>query len=98
MLWHMSNFEYKPEKKDPLAAMEELKHGRFSMTDEEREQITKKALVEGRDPEEALREHEERLAKATERLREKQKEEAIGDLEREMNEQFLDKNKKKESE
>jgi len=95
MLWHMSNFEYKPEKKDPLAAMEELKHGKFSMTDEEREQITKKALVEGRDPEEAIREHEERLAKATERLREKQKEEAISDLERDMNKQFL--NKKREN-
>ena len=81
---------------DPLAAMEELKHGKFSMTDDEREQITKKALAEGRDPEEALREHEERLAKATERLREKQKEEAIGDLERGMNKQFLDKKKEGE--
>ena len=95
MLWHMSDFEYKPEKNDPLAAMEELKHGRFLITDEEREQITKKALAEGRDPEEAIREHEERLAKATERLREKQKEEAIKDLERDMNEQFL--NKKREN-
>jgi len=53
-------------------------------------------LAEGRDPEEAIREHEERLAKATERLREKQKEEAISDLERDMNKQFL--NRKKESE
>ena len=92
----MADFEYKPEKKDPSAAMEELKHGRFSMTDEERERITKKAVAEGRAPEEAIREHEERLAKATERLREKQKEEAISDLERDMNKQFLDKKKEGE--
>ncbi len=92
----MNDFEYKPEKKDPQASMEELKHGKFSITEEEREQITKKALAEGRAPEEALREHTERLAKATERLREKQKEEAISDLERDMNEQFL--GKKKEGE
>jgi len=92
----MSYFERKPEKKDPLAAMEELKHGRFSITGEEREQITKKALAEGRDPELAIREHEERLAEATGRLREKQNEEAIKGLEREMNKQFLDKEKKSE--
>lgn len=72
----MNNFEQQPKKRDPQAAMEELKHGKFSMTDEERERITKGALAEGRDPEEALREHEERLAQATARLREKQKEDA----------------------
>lgn len=91
----MSNFEHEPEKKDPQAAMEELKHGKFSVTNEERERITKRALAEGRDPEEALREHEERLAQATARLREKQKEDAIKDLERDMNGQFLDKENKK---
>lgn len=90
----MINFEQKPEKRNPQAAMEELKHGKFSMTGEEKEQITKKALAEGKDPEEALREHEERLAQATARLREKQKEDAINDLGREMNKQFLDKEKK----
>lgn len=89
----MINFEQKPGKKDPVAAMEELKHGKFSMTGEEKERITREALAEGRDPEEALRGHEERLAQATARLREKQKEDAINDLERDMNRQFLDKNK-----
>lgn len=89
----MNKFEQKPEKRDPQAAMEELKHGKFSMTNEERERITKEALAEGKDPEEALRQHEERLAQATARLREKQKEDAINDLERDMNRQFLDKNK-----
>lgn len=90
----MNNFEQQPEKRDPQAAMEELKHGKFSMTGEEREQITKKALAKGRDPEEALREYEERLAQATARIRESQKEEAIKDLERDMNKRFLNKEKK----
>lgn len=81
----MSNFEQKPGKKDPQAAMEELKHGKFSVTNEEKERITKQALIEGKDPKEALREHEERLAQATARLREKQKEEAIRAFEKESN-------------
>lgn len=90
----MNNFEQQPKRRDPQAAMEELKHGKFSVTNEEKERITKEALAAGKDPEEALREHEERLAQATARLREKQKEEAISDLERDMNRQFLDKNRK----
>ena len=91
----MSNFERESEReRDPQAAIEELKHGRFSTTTEEKERIFKKALAEGRDPEEAIREHEERFAEATGRLREKQKEEAIGDLERETNKQFLSKKEK----
>lgn len=82
----MRNFERKPkEEKDPLAAMEELKYGKFSMTDEEKEQITKKALAEGKNPEEALREHEERMAKATGNLRKEQRKEAIIILEKESN-------------
>ena len=91
----MSHFDRESEKeRDPQAAMEELKHGRFRVTAEEKERITRQALAEGRDPEEAIREHEERFAEATGRLREKQKEEAIGDLEREMNKQFLSKKEK----
>ncbi len=91
----MNQFERGPkEEKDPIAAMEELKHGRFSMPDEEKKRKVKEAIAEGRDPEEALREHEERLAQATGRVREKQKEEAIADLERDMNKQFRDREKK----
>ncbi|MEK7198282.1 MAG: hypothetical protein AAB648_02345 [Patescibacteria group bacterium] len=93
----MNQFEYKPEeKRDPLAAMEELKYGRFSMSDEEKKQIIKKALAEGKDPQEALREHEEKLAKATGRIREDQKEEALKNLERDINKQFRDKERKSE--
>lgn len=75
---------------------EELKHGRFSMTDDEKERIKEKALAENRDPEDALREHEKRLEIATGRLREKQKEDAIKELERDMNKQFLDIKKENE--
>lgn len=81
----MNKFERKPEENDPLAAMEELKYGRFSVPADEKEKIIKKALAEGKNPELSLREHEERLAKANARLREGQKEEAISKLEREMN-------------
>ena len=88
----MRNFE----KKDPIAEMEELKYGRFSMPDEEKEQIIKKALAEGKDPQEALREHEEKLAKATGRIREDQKEEALKNLERDINKHFRDKERKSE--
>ena len=91
----MPNFEHKSEK-DPRDYMEELKYGRFSMPDEEKNRIIKKAQAEGRDPEEALREHEERLAQATGRVREIQKEESIEGLEREMNKQFRNKEKKGE--
>lgn len=88
----MSYFERKPkEEKDPQAHVEELKYGRFSVPAEEKERIIKKAIADGKDPEETLREHEERLARATGRLREGQKEEAIKDLERDMNKQFRDK-------
>ena len=91
----MSYFERGPKKeKDPIADMEELKHGRFTMPDEEKKRKVKEAIAEGRDPEEALREHEERLAEATGRLREKEREEAISGLERDMNKQFLDKEDK----
>ncbi|GEM_PF-3594797 len=93
----MSNFERGPkEKKDPIAVRQELEYGKFSMPDEEKKRKVKEAIAEGRDPEEALREHEERLAQANARLRENDKEEAISGLEREMNKQFGD--KKKESE
>lgn len=85
----MNNFEHGPqEEKDPIAEMEELKYGRFSVPDEEKERITKKALAEGKDPELALREHEERLAEATNRIRKQQTDEAIKDLERDMNKAF----------
>lgn len=77
----MHNFE----KRDPLAAMEELKYGKFSISDEEKEQIIKKAIALGKDPEKALQEQKERFAKATGRLREEQKEKAIKDLERDLN-------------
>lgn len=90
----MPNFENKPEK-DPQAAMEELKRGRVKGLDKEKREIIDRALVEGRNPEEALREYEERLNRATGLIRESQKEKAIDKLEREMNEQFKD---KKESE
>lgn len=66
------------------------------MPDDEKERIREKALAEGRDPEDAIREHEERLAVATGRLREKQKEDAIKELERDMNKQFLDNKKENE--
>ncbi len=95
----MRDFERKPkEEKDPIAAMEELKYGKFSITDEEREQITKKAIDEGRDPEKTLREYEERLAQATGRLRKEQSEEAVKELERDMNKRFSDKKKVEASE
>lgn len=90
----MKNFEQKPE--DSGAAMEELKYGRFTMPEDEKQKIIEKAQAEGRDPEEALREHEKRLAQATGRIREKQKEEAIEKLEQEMNKQFTDKKKENE--
>ena len=89
----MPNFEHKPEK-DPQAYMKELKHGRFTMPEDEKQQIVEKARAEDRDPEEALREHQARLDAATGRLREKQKENAISDLEREMNRQLKDKKEK----
>lgn len=93
----MDKFERKPkEEKDPIAAIEELKYGRFSMTDEEREQITKKAQTEGKDPQEALREYEERMIQATGRLRKEQSEKAVKELEHDMNKRFSD--KKNESE
>ncbi|MDO8574804.1 MAG: hypothetical protein Q7R61_00800 [bacterium] len=95
----MNKFERKPkEEKDPVAVMEELKYGRFSMTDEEREQITKKAIDEKKDPKEAIREYEERMVQATGRLRKEQSEEAIKELERDMNKRFSDKKKVEESE
>ncbi len=76
------------KEKDPIAEMESLKYGRFSIMDEEKENITKKALAEGKDPELALREHEESLAKATDRIRKRQAEKAIKGLERDMNNAF----------
>lgn len=92
----MSKFEQGPKEKDPQAHMEELKYGRFSRLDSEKKNIVDKALLEGKDPKEALREDEERLARATGRIREGEKEEAVKGLEREMNKQLL--NKKNESE
>lgn len=84
----MNKFEFNPEKNDPQTYMEELKYGRFRRLDEEKKKIVADALAAGKDPEKALREDEERLTEATSRIRERQKEEAIENLEREMNEQF----------
>lgn len=70
------------QKPDPVGAMEELKAGKFSMTAEDRERIVKQAKEQGRDPEAALLEHEEKLEQATGRLRAAQAQEAIKSLER----------------
>lgn len=81
----MNPFERMPQEKqkpDAVGAMEELKAGKFSMTVEDRERITREAKEQGKDPEEALRAHEEKLIRATGRIRAAQAEEAIKSLEK----------------
>ncbi len=57
-----------------------IEHGRFTPMAEEIEQIRKSAIAEGGDPEEAQKAYEEKMAKATGNLREKQSEKAGDDL------------------
>ncbi|MDP3947512.1 MAG: hypothetical protein Q8Q41_02375 [bacterium] len=95
----MNLFERKlqeQQKPDPVGTMEELKAGKFSMTAEDRERITREAREQGKDPEEALRAHQEKLNQATEHLRAYQAKEAVKSLERSAEQMFGGKQEKKE--
>jgi|SRR3989344_3976858 len=95
----MNPFKRMPQEKqkpDPIGAMEELKAGKFSMTAEDRERITREAREQGKDPEEALHAHQEKLDQATGRLRASQSEEAVRSLEKATEEMLGGKIEKKE--
>ncbi len=64
------------------SAKEELFYGKYSLTESEKDEIRRKAEAEGRDPEEAVKAEEARMAAATARLREQQAEEAVKRLKR----------------
>lgn len=73
---------------DPEGYRDELRHGKFSLSEEEREKIRKEALAQGKDPEEAVRAAEQRMEEATARKREQQAEEARKELEDEAGRQL----------